>query len=61
MSIIEGKVKTIDHNKQEFKATVEGDKRFIEGYFTTDEPDRGGDITDPGAFEKTIKRPDLPT
>lgn len=53
MSKQQGAVKTLDTQVQQFKVSHTGD-RIIEGYFTTTEIDRGGDISLPSAFEKTL-------
>lgn len=56
MEIVNGNVKTIDSTLQGLKALeTKEDGRIIEGYFTTKDPDRGGDITLPTAFTKTMK------
>jgi HK97 family phage prohead protease len=53
--LLKGHVKTIDASLQDVKAIENEEGRFVEGYFTTKDPDRGGDITDPKAFSDTMK------
>lgn len=54
MSKQQGAVKTLDSQIQKFKV-AQSDERIIEGYFTTTDVDRGGDISLPSAFEKTLE------
>jgi HK97 family phage prohead protease len=52
---VTGKVKTIDLDKQNFKVANKTD-RIIEGFFTTTDLDRGGDVSLTSAFEKTLPK-----
>lgn len=54
MSRIKGQIKTVDFEQQNFKVASSED-RIIEGYFTTTTVDRGGDVSLPTAFTKTLE------
>lgn len=55
MKKIKGFIKTLISDELSIKASSSGDGRIIEGYFTTKTPDRGGEITLPTAFTKTME------
>ena len=57
MGAEKGQVKTTDFEVQQFKVAKNTDpegQRIIEGYFTTADIDRTGDVSMPSAFEKTM-------